>query len=165
MKSPYLLEETRLADVIAAIQGMAASRYHMKSFEAWSKSISGDSDRADHWRRVIVGHPEFFRLDSTKELASLVWRRQFPKDFHVDLGRRLSPSEIEAMSPGELARLSRAPLSPSETMSLVEAAVSLHSGAIELRKEMRWKLALAIGAVGGLVGSIVTAAVKFLGGT
>jgi hypothetical protein len=71
-KSPYIESQHRLADVIAAIQAMGVYRFHMRTFYEWSESISGDRSKAEYWRRIFDEHPEFFRLDTTRKLASLV---------------------------------------------------------------------------------------------
>lgn len=154
-KSPYISTPDRLADVISAIQAMGIYKFHMRSFGDWAESISGDASQSLHWRKIFEEHPEFFRLDTTRQLASLVWRRQFPKRFHVDQGRQLSEEEYSALSPQEQERVSRAPLSPSDIKTLMDAAINLHSRAVELQREARWWIPLASSAVGGLIGAIL----------
>ena len=78
-KSPYLKDDHRLADVIAAIQAMGTYKYYKLDFAGWSSRISGDETQDNLWRKVFEEHPEFFRLDSDREKASLVWRRQHQK--------------------------------------------------------------------------------------
>lgn len=159
-RSPYIANQNRLADVIAAIQAMGVYKFHMRAFAEWAESISGDSSKAAYWRKIFEEHPEFFRLDTTRTMASLVWRRQFPKRFHVDRERQLSDQEFEALSPGEKARVSRAPLSNSDIKTLIDAAINLHSRAVELQRDSRWWVPLASSAVGGLIGAIVGTVVK-----
>ena len=77
-QSPYLANADRLADVIAAIQVMGAYRFYKLNFKGWADRISADETKADYWRNIFMEHPEFFRLDTKKEKASLVWRRQYP---------------------------------------------------------------------------------------
>jgi hypothetical protein len=91
MNSPYL-STGRPGDVIAAIQTMATYRFYKLDFEGWADRISADKSRAEHWRSVFEEHPEFFRLDSEKRRASLVWRRQHPKRFNVDTLREIAQS-------------------------------------------------------------------------
>jgi len=153
--SPYLGPSNRLADVIAAIQAMAVFEFHMRSFENWAVSISGDKSKADYWKRVFEEHPEFFRLDTTRALASLVWRRQFPKTYHVDQRKLLSEAECERLAESEKTRLSRPPLSPSDIKTLIDAAINLHARAVELKRESRWWVPLASG-VGGFLGGIIS---------
>ena len=158
-ESPYIANPNRLADVIAAIQAMAVYDFHMRSFESWAVSISGDKSKADYWKRILEEHPEFCRLDTTRTLASLVWRRQFSKNYHVDRQQRLSDEECERLSEDEKKRLSRPPLAPTDIKTLIDTAINLHSRAIELRRESRWWVPLA-GAVGGLVGAILGGLLK-----
>jgi len=157
--SPYIANPNRLADVIAAIQAMAVYEFHMRSFESWAVGISGEKSKADYRKRVFEEHPEFFRLDTTRTLASLVWRRQFPKRYHVDRQKQLSEAGCERLSDQEQKRLSRPPLAPTDIKTLIDAAINLHSRAVELRRESRWWVPLA-GAVGGLVGAVIGAYLK-----
>jgi hypothetical protein len=158
-ESPYVANPNRLADVIAAIQALAVYDFHMRSFEKWAVSISGDESKADYWKRIFEEHPEFFRLDTTRTLASLVWRRQFSKNYHVTRQQRLSDEECANLPEDEQKKLSRPPLAPADIKTLIDAAINLHSRAIELRRESRWWVPLA-GAVGGLVGAVIGALLK-----
>lgn len=154
-RSPYITNAMRLADVIAAIQAMGVYRFHMCSFEKWAERISGDASKAAYWQRVFEQHPEFFRLDTTKRLASLVWRRQFPKRYDVVRERRLSEEEYAALPPKERKNISRAPLLPGDIQALIETAISLHARAVELQRERRWWASLVSSALGGLGGAIL----------
>jgi len=154
--SPYLYDPNRLGDVIAAIQAMATYKYYKLTFPKWADRISADEKQADKWKAVFLQHPEFFRLDSAREKASLVWRRQFPKRYDVDTQRVLTNTEYDALSPEKKLRISRTPLSSTDIKAMVDTAVNLHSRALEHQKERRWWTALA-GGVGGLTGSIVGA--------
>ncbi|MDT7838433.1 hypothetical protein [Aquabacterium sp. OR-4] len=157
--SPYLAEPGRLGDVIAAIQAMATYKFYKLTHEDWADRIAADKTQGDKWKRLFEQHPEFFRLDSAREKASLVWRRQFPKRFDVDAMRVLSNEEYEALTGDQKLRISRVPLAASDIKTLVDTAVNLHSRALEHQKDRRWWVALA-GAVGGLIGSIVGALIK-----
>ncbi len=158
-KSPYTASAGRLADVIAAIQAMGVYKFHMRSFDDWAESISGDNSKGSFWRNIFEEHPEFFRLDTAGQLASLVWRRQFPRRFHVDRQQVLSEQEYAALSPQEKERVSRAPLSPSDIKTLIDAAIKLHSRAVDIQRENRWWIPLVC-ALGGLVGAIVGSLIK-----
>ena len=68
--SPYLRDSNRLGDVIAAIQAMATYKFYKLTFAGWADRMSADESQADKWKTVFLEHPEFFRLDSTKEKAS-----------------------------------------------------------------------------------------------
>jgi hypothetical protein len=152
--SPYLQDADRLADVIAAIQVMGTYKFYKLSFDKWADRISGDLSEGEHWRKVFIDHPEFFRLDSQREKASLVWRRQYPKRFQVDEERKLSAIEYKQLTKGQKKRISRNPLTPIDIKALIDTAIDLHSRALEHRKEKRWWLPLATVA-GSLIGSIV----------
>lgn len=157
--SPYLADANRLGDVIAAIQAMAVYKHYKLPFSGWADRISADEKQAEKWKAVFLQHPEFFRLDSAREKASLVWRRQFPKRFDVDAERVLSATEYAALTAEQKARVSRTPLTPGDIKALVDTSVSLHSRALEHQKDRRWWIAFA-SAGGGLVGAIIGALVK-----
>ncbi|HEX4953341.1 MAG TPA: N-carbamoyl-L-amino acid amidohydrolase [Thermoanaerobaculia bacterium] len=133
---------------------MATYRFYKLTFEDWADRISADKTQADKWKTVFLEHPEFFRLDSKRERASLVWRRQFPKRYNVDTASTISKEEYDGLSKDQLLRISRVPLSPADIKALLDTAVNLHTRALEHQKDKRWWVALA-GAVGGLVGSLI----------
>ncbi|MDA2938001.1 hypothetical protein MYX75_07045 [Acidobacteria bacterium AH-259-A15] len=97
--SPYLNDPKRLADVIATIQAAATYKFYKLDFGGWADRISGDESEADLWRRVFEEHPEFFRLDSPRERASLVWRRQHQKRYNVDAELTISKAAYDALTP------------------------------------------------------------------
>jgi hypothetical protein len=154
--SPYLSDANRLADVIAAIQAMATYKFYKLTHEIWADRIAADKSQGDKWKAIFLQHPEFFRLDSARERASLVWRRQFPKRYNVDTGTLLTHGEYEALSTDQKGRISRSPLSPDDIKALVDTAVSLHSRALEHERDRRWWVALS-GGVGGLLGALIGA--------
>lgn len=161
--SPYLANPGRLSDVIAAIQVMSVYKYYKMSFASWADRISGDEQQAERWKAVFLAHPEFFRLDSAQERASLVWRRQFPKRFDVDASEVISRERYDALSSLEKQRISRNPLSPSDIKALMDTAVNLHSRALEHQKDKRWWLPVAIaifGSSASLVGVLIGASLK-----
>lgn len=157
--SPYLREHNRLGDVIAAIQAMATYKFYKLEHAEWADRLAADKMQADKWRTIFIEHPEFFRLDSAREKASLVWRRQFPKRYHVDTGEILTPEQYDALSDAQRLRISRVPLTSADIKALVDTAVNLHSRALEHQRDKRWWTALAGGA-GGLLGSILGALLK-----
>lgn len=157
--SPYLADAARLGDVIAAIQAMATYKFYKLSHEDWADRIAADKAQCDKWKQIFLQHPEFFRLDSAREKASLVWRRQFPKRFDVDEMRVISNDEYEVLTDVQKLRISRVPLAASDIKTLIDTAVNLHSRALEEQKDRRWWVALA-SAGGGLVGSITGALLK-----
>jgi hypothetical protein len=161
-KSPYLNDPQRLADVIAAVQAMGTYKFYKMTFDGWADRITADESKADYWKKIFEEHPEFFRLDTERKRASLVWRRQYPKRFHVDQERRLSIQEYESLSDEEKRRVSRDPLTPQDIKALVDTAINLHSRAIELQHERRWWIPLISSATGGLVGATLGAFVALL---
>jgi hypothetical protein len=157
--SPYLAENNRLGDVIAAIQVMAVYKFYKLPFSAWADRINADTSQAEKWKAIFIEHPEFFRLDSNREKASLVWRRQFPKRYDVDAEKVINFETYNALSEQQKERISRTPLTPSDIKALIDTAVNLHSRALEQQKDKRWWTVLA-SAIGGLIGAIAGALVK-----
>ena len=140
MKNHLILSDpSRLADAIAAIQAMGTYTFYKLDFNKWSMRISGDTSQHAHWLKVIVEHPEFFRLNSEKNKASLVLRRNYQRTYHVDRNIELSREERSSLDKQELdKRVSRLPLSNSDIAVLVNIAISLHSRALEQEKESKW---------------------------
>lgn len=162
LRSPYLAEPNRLSDVIAAIQVMATYKFYKTSFEEWSDRIAADRSQAEKWKRIFIEHPEFFRLDSAREKASLVWRRQFVKRYDVDQERVLTADETTEILRGpRSSRLSRNPLTASDIKTLIDTAVNLHNRALEHEKDKRWWIPV-FSAVGALIGSFLGAAATYL---
>ena len=157
--TPYIADPGRLGDVIAAIQAMATYKFYKLTHEEWADRIAADKSQGEKWKALFLQHPEFFRLDSSREKASLVWRRQFPKRFDVDQMRTISNEEYDGLSDEKRLRVSRVPLAASDIKTLVDTAVNLHSRALEHHKDRRWWVALA-GAVGGLIGAVLGALLK-----
>ncbi|UTH50140.1 hypothetical protein KBW81_18350 (plasmid) [Loktanella salsilacus] len=158
--SPYLKNDARLAEVIAAIQAMSIYKFYKLDFAGWSDRISGHSGEGEHWRQVFVDHPEFFRLDAAREKASLVARRQHPKNYDVDARIQIENTVFLAMEDSQKARISRSPLSQGEIASLIQTAVELHSRAMEQARDRRWWLPVLtafIGAASGIAGTLLGA--------
>ena len=109
---------------------------------------------------MFVEHPEFFRLDSERNKASLVWRRQHQKLFNVDTETEISRDQYKSLSERDKTRISRSPLTSTELATLVKAAIDLHSRALERKRDARWWLA----GVFTLVGVILGATIKALAG-
>jgi hypothetical protein len=158
-KSPYLSRPGRLADVIAAIQTLATYKVYKLTVAEWAERISGDRTTYSLWLSVFEEHQEFFRFDTQGAKVSLVWRRQYPKNYDVSLERRLDSHELSNVSAEHMNFISREPLSPPDIKALIDTAINLHVRAIEMQRENRWWVPLA-SAVGGLVGSFVGGVLK-----
>jgi hypothetical protein len=78
-KSPYL-KSGRLADVIAALQIMAAGERPEREIRGWARELSySDSQKElDKWMGVFREHPEFFLVyhlqDDPTPKSALRWR-------------------------------------------------------------------------------------------
>jgi hypothetical protein len=156
-ESPYLADSGRLADVIAAIQAMGTYKFYKLSFEGWEDRITANKDQALYWKNVFEQHPDFLRLDSAREKASLVWRRQYLKRFHVDLEKRPSVDEFKALPDDQKGRVSRGSLTLDDIKTLVDTAINLHSRAFESEHARKWWIPLASSAMGGLAGAVLGA--------
>lgn len=157
MTSPYLSNPSRLADVISAIQAMGTYKFYKLDFRGWAKRISGDEVKAEYWKNVIIDHPEFFRLDDTKTKASLVWRRNYQRRYHVDLDKELTRTECEALSLEERSRrISRLPLTSSDISVLIDTAINLHSRALDKQIAQRWWKIPAITLAGVVIGGLLS---------
>ncbi|MCA9469395.1 MAG: hypothetical protein KC643_28680 [Nitrospira sp.] len=153
--SPYLNEPNRLAEVISAIQVMGTYKFYKLEFSGWADRISGDSNQADHWKKVFEEHPEFFRLDAGRGKASLVWRRTYPKNYDVDQEEKISRETFFQLSVEQKARISRSPLSSSDISTLISAAVQLHSRALDQQQDKRWWISGLIGLLGVILGAVL----------
>lgn len=153
MKSPYL-KPRRLADVIAGITALGTYKFYKLDVDRWADRITGSSTEAAYWRAVFEEHPEFFRFASDKRKVSLVWRRQFPRNFNVDAEpEELPDHEVDGL---EESRVSRRPLNPTEVTELISVAIRLHDRALEQQKAGNWWIPLAaavLSFIGALVGS------------
>lgn len=154
--SPYLATPERLADVIAAIQTLGTYKFYKLDFASWADRISGDSSQGEYWKDVFEQHPEFFRLDSEREKASLVSRRQHQKRYSVDRLEVISKDEFNSLNEDEKKRISRTPLAPEEIGVLINTAVELHSRALEEKKHSRFLWPSIIGLIGVALGGAIS---------
>jgi hypothetical protein len=153
MKNPYL-SEGRLGDVIAAITTLGTYKFYKLDTAKWADRITGTEESAAQWQRVFSEHPEFFRLTSDQKKVSLVWRRQFPRNFDVDAEPEEFPDhEIDGSTE---SRISRRPLTTTEVTELIDVAIKLHDRALEQEKARTWWMPLAAAALslsGVLIGA------------
>lgn len=102
-ESPYIENENRLSDILAAIQVMATYRFYKLDFKNWSMRISGDEANHDYWRKIFEEHPEFFRFNTNAEKVSLAWRRSKQRRFHVDLNKEITKCQHRIKIIAEIA--------------------------------------------------------------
>jgi len=156
-KNPYTENINRLADVIAAIQVMATYKFYKLDFSGWADRIEGNEDNGLYWKTIFEQHPEFFRLDSGRNKASLVWRRNYQKLYNVDIEEKISRETYNSLSQQQRKRISRIPLTNSDTSTLINTAINLHSGEINHKKDTRWWISGAIGLAGVILGALIKA--------
>jgi hypothetical protein len=153
-ESPYTSDPSRLANVIAAIQVMAAYKFYKLSFEDWADRICGDKARSLEWETVFIEHPEFFRLDQERKKASLVWRRNFPKSYNVDTKEHVTKEQLIAMNDAERDRISRTPLANDDITALIRSAIELHESALRLKESRRWWVTILVTLLGMSLGLV-----------
>lgn len=156
-KNPYTESDNRLADVIAAIQVMGTYKFYKLDFSGWANRIEGKEDRGNYWKTIFVQHPEFFRLDSQQERASLVWRRNYQKLYDVDEEEKISRETYKGLTDSQKRRISRMPLTNSDISTLLNTAINLHGGELDHKKDSRWWISGAIGLAGVILGAIIKA--------
>jgi hypothetical protein len=154
--SPYLADDNRLADVIAAIQTMGAHPLYKQDFAEWSDRICGDESRAEYWRKVFIEHPEFFRVDSTKEYVSLVLRRQRPKVVNIDDGTTCTYAQFRALPREKQDRYNRPSLNADELEALIDVAINLHARATERARDRRALVPSVLAFLGAVAGTLLT---------
>jgi hypothetical protein len=140
-RNPYLAED-RLQDVLAALQFLANSPDYDLTEAAFRKDIAADPISAVNWSKVFGDHPEFFRQSERGHDYSLVLRRPRPKGAD---GRR-------------------PPLSSEELSMLIETAIHLQKHALEIQRERRAWVPLALSGVGILAAFLGTILGAVLGG-
>ncbi len=154
-ESPYLRDPERLNNIIAAIQVMGTYKFYKLDIEKWAQRIQGVDASADYWKIIFKDHPEFFRIDTTGQKASLVWRRSHPKLYDVDQEKKIPRDEYISLDTTAKKRITRTPLDPKDIEALISTAIQLHSRAIEHKKEKRWWVPSVISASSALLGVIL----------
>ncbi len=172
MKSPYVEQPNRLADVIAAIQVMGTYKYYKLDVAKWGKRIRDVGESGDEagsvnqdesaskqvqineskWTVVFDEHPEFFRLGNRKNKASLVWRRSYPKLFDTKKLEEITPAKYKGLTAGQKGKVSRKPLTTEQIDLLIRTAIDLHARAIAHRQERRWWITALVG--GGAIATM-----------
>jgi hypothetical protein len=158
--SPYLKHESRLAEVIAAIQVMGTYEHDRLDIEQWKEKI-GSPKSAESWQFVFNDHPEFFRVNDIGQ-ASLRWRHADDRDYHLLNQRKLYGEEITNLSEDQRKELVRKKLSPEQIKALMVTAVEFHSRAIAQQEERRWWIPLIAGFIGSVFGGGIGAMITVL---
>jgi hypothetical protein len=156
-RNPYTQNDNRLADVIAAIQVMGTYKFYKLDFSKWADRIEGKEENGECWKLIFQQHPEFFRLDSREERASLVWRRNYQKLYNVDQEEKITREAYKALTDEQKQRISRTPLTNEDISTLINTAINLHSREIDHKKDSRWWISGAIGLSGVILGAIINA--------
>lgn len=155
--SPYLANDWRLADVLAAIQVLGTYPRASRKVKEWFEKL-GAPLSAQGWETVFKEHPEFFRLSN--EYASLRWRHGYDRTYDIVKKEEIDNKELESLSEEQKNELTRKQLSSDQIETLVKTAVELHGRAIAQAQEKRWLIPLLFGLVGVIVGVLLQAAIK-----
>jgi hypothetical protein len=167
-KSPYLKNDQRLANVIAAIQSMASSEFYEKRSEEWAKILPGNKG-GKFWEGVFEDHTEFFRSAEREVVEqnnvrtrvtfySLIARRSFPH-FNKTDDKTIYNAEYQVLIKGltdkERTRLfGRRQLPDGQIKVLIDVAISLHTKAVEADRDWRWSFAPAATFISSLVAAV-----------
>jgi hypothetical protein len=160
MKSPYL-QDSRLADIVGAVQVMGLYPWASRKAEDWLKSL-GEPLSASDWPTVFKEHPEIFRLTNSG-WASLRWRHGYFRTFDPKQGCELTESQRAVLIPEQQKELTYKPLTADQTEALMKTALDFHTRAIAHEQERRWLtpfLFALLGAVLAFAGAILGAYIK-----
>lgn len=153
MKNPYL-SDGRLGDVIAAITVLGTYKFYKLDVARWAGRITGSECETKKWETIFREHPEFFRTASDGKKISLVWRRQFPRNFNVDEEPEVLPDhEINGQTE---SRISRRPLNPNEVTELISVAIRLHDRGLEQQKARYWWRTPVISIISVIIGALIS---------
>jgi hypothetical protein len=161
MKSPYLNNDSRLAEIIGAVQVMSIYPWASRKAEDWQKSL-GEPLSANDWPTVFKEHPEFFRFTKVG-WVSLRWRHGYLRTFDPKLGHELSETQQAVLTPEQKDDLTHKPLTTDQTEALMKTALDFHARAIAHEQERRWWVPFLFGfltAVLAFAGVILGACIK-----
>jgi hypothetical protein len=159
-KSPYL-KPGRLADVLAALQIMAAGQRPEGRIDWWVKQLSPGlgENQTKRWTAVFQEHPEFFLVYSLENdaalKAALRWRYT-NKLYDHKTGKEYTQQEKEALPQDEQYLLTTRPMDGETVSILLKTAIELHSRAIEEFTARRWWVTPAVGFGGVAFGALLT---------
>lgn len=151
--SPYISNQNRLADLIAAIQVLGTYRFASRNIEKWENRLGRTPVSATDWKTVFSQHPEFFTAQGDN--ISLVWRRSRERNYDTFEKALLSREDATVLaneeSENKESRLSRPPLDTTEISKLIDIAVSLHEREINHAQERRWWVTAVIALLGLII--------------
>jgi hypothetical protein len=162
-KDPYL-KRGRLADVIAAIQVMAAAERPERAIKDWAHELdrNRDAPTIERWTSVFREHREFFlvyeRPGEDRLKAALRWRYVF-KIYDSKTGKEYTPVEKDAMPEEQRKTLTTKPLAGQEIETLLNTAIGLRARAMEERVAARWwvpLIAAFLGFGGAILGAVLS---------
>jgi hypothetical protein len=159
--SPYLIKG-RLADIIAALQVMAAATRPEAAIERWTDELSRSKNEYDmqRWTKVFIEHPEFFltyKFDNQLK-AALRWR-YVNKLYDPKTGTEYTPQEKEALPREQRWALTTRPLGGEQVSTLLNTAIELHSRAVAEQAASRWWIPIltaVLGFIGAVAGAMLT---------
>jgi hypothetical protein len=152
-QSPYVTNQHRLADVIAALQVMGTYSYSGRSVEAWGKLLGEKPRSAETWLEVFNDHPEFFRSGVEDDgFHTLALRRSQPRVYNTKTNDEITVAQFKDLPEVERSHISRRPLSSQQLTSLIELAIKLQSQAFARRQELRWWVPHVFSVVSLLIG-------------
>lgn len=147
---PYLENDNRLADILAAIQVLGTYEFAARELTSWTKRLGRKPSSAESWENIFNDHPKFFTLDDTNKIA-LVWRRSFKRDYDT-VTKKVVPDDMRVElrmveESSGVNRLSRQPLNQSQIEHLCNLAINLHEREIQHRQEKRWWMAAVVAVI------------------
>jgi hypothetical protein len=157
---PYL-KPGRLADVIAALQVIAAAKRPEREIKDWAYEFerNRDAHSIDRWTSVFEEHREFFltyRLEPEKDLkAALRWRYAF-KTVNPETGEEYTPVQAEALPEEQRSKLTSKPLAGDQIQTLLNTAIGLHTRAIQELTLKKWWVPLIASFGGAVLGALLS---------
>jgi hypothetical protein len=164
-QSPYLIPG-RLADVLAAVQIMAAAERPERKVKDWANELDRNRENStvERWKSVFSDHREFFlvyTLEGDNDLKAALRWRYVNKLYDSKTGKEYTPEEKEALPKEKQWSLTTKPLPADGVTALMDTAINLHNRAIEELGAARWWIPLLVIVVGGVITLIGNAYVTF----
>jgi len=140
-RSAYL-KDGRLADVLAAIQLMAARERPQAEIKKWAEELSGSEvgeREVDRWTAVFEEHPEFFVMYKLKGDVKAALRLRYTNKFYDPrINKTYTPEETDELSTERRWALTTKPLKTDSISTMMNAAIELHHRAVEELMARRW---------------------------